>query len=69
MKVFNQGDRVSTPQGNGSVVYSRMGAPDYNKPIAYSVCLDKKKAESEQPPFPSYSGTIIPADQVTEEKV
>lgn len=65
-KQFDKGDRVNTPLGAGSVIYSRMAGPDYCSVAAYSVCLDSRKAESEQPPFPSYSGTVFPAEQVTE---
>lgn len=34
----------------------------------YSVCLDNRKAASEQPPFPSYTGTLLTAEQVQAEK-
>lgn len=59
------GTRVKTSKGEGVVVYARMGsASHYRFAEVYSVLLDSKKAESEQPPFPSYSGTIIPANDV-----
>lgn len=59
------GTRVKTSKGEGTVVYSRNSAEsNYKFAHVYSVLLDSKKAESEQPPFPSYSGTIIPAGDV-----
>lgn len=67
-KVFDKGDRVMTPGGPGEVVYKRMAPPTYSEVEVYSVCLDAKKAASEQPPFPSYTGTIYKAEMVTEEK-
>lgn len=65
-KQFQAGDRVNTPLGPGSVIYLRLEGPEYREAGMYSVCLDYRKAESEQPPFPSYSGTAFPADQVSE---
>lgn len=67
-KVFDKGDRVMTHLGPGEVVYKRMAPPTYSEVEVYSVRLDSKKAASEQPPFPSYTGTIVKADQVREEK-
>jgi hypothetical protein len=61
---FDKGDRVITPQGVGTVVYKRMKPPTFGEVDVYSVCLDHKKAETEQPPFPSYTGTIFKADMV-----
>lgn len=66
--MFDKGDRVMTPLGPGAVAYRRMAPPTYSEVEVYSVCLDSKKAESEKPPFPSYTGTIFKADQVKEEK-
>jgi hypothetical protein len=65
---FQAGDKVNTPLGPGTVVYLRMKAPELREAGMYSVCLDSRKAESEQPPFPSYSGTTFPAEQVTEKE-
>lgn len=65
--MYDKGARVRTPQGCGSVVYRRMKAPTFSEVDCYSVCLDAKKKESETPPFPSYSGTVFPADAVTPE--
>jgi hypothetical protein len=66
-KQFDKGDRVNTPLGPGSVVYKRLKHyTEYSEAEMYSVFLDSKKAEMEQPPFPSYSGTAFPADQVSE---
>ena len=48
----------------GTVVYQRMKAPQFSEVEAVSVLLDEKKAASQKPPFPSYSGTIFPAEQV-----
>lgn len=65
-KQFDKGDRVNTSLGAGTIVYKRMAPPNYSVAEAYSVCLDSKKAASELPPFPSYTGTMLPADQVAE---
>lgn len=62
--MFCKGDKVVTPKGPGTVVYTRMKAPDYSQPEAYSVLLDSAKQASEQPPFPTASGTIFPSDEV-----
>jgi len=59
---FNKGDRVTTHLGPGTVVYKRMKPPTFSEVEVYSVCLDHKKAESEKPPFSSYSGTIVKAE-------
>lgn len=64
--MFDKGDRVNTPNGPGSVIYKRMAGPDYTRVAMYSVCLDYRKAESEQPPFPNYSGSAFPAEEITE---
>lgn len=66
--MFDKGDRVMTPHGAGTVAYRRMAPPTYSHPEVYSVVLDHKKAETERPPFPSYSGTIIPAEDVKPEE-
>lgn len=65
---FDKGDRVMTHLGPGSVVYKRMAPPTFSEVEAYSVFLDHKKSESEKPPFPSYTGTIIEAEKVKPEK-
>ncbi len=62
--MHERGDRVITPGGPGEVISKRMSAPTFTEAEAYSVCLDSKKAESEKPPFPSYSGTTYPAADV-----
>ena len=41
MNMFDQGNRVMTPGGAGTVVYRRMKAPDYYEVAAYSVRLDR----------------------------
>jgi hypothetical protein len=66
--MFDKGDRVMTPGGAGTVVYKRMAPPDFFEVDVYSVCLDTRKAETEKPPFPSYSGTIYKAEMVKPEK-
>ncbi len=68
MAEFDKGDRVMTHLGPGTVVYRRMKPPTYGEVEVYSVCLDSKKAQSEQPPFPSYTGTIVKAEEVKPEK-
>ncbi len=68
MVEFNKGDRVVTHLGPGEVVYKRMKPPTYSEVEVYSVCLDAKKAASEQPPFPSYTGTIVKAEDVKPEE-
>ncbi len=68
MKEFDKGDRVMTHLGPGTVVYKRMKPPTFSEVEVYSVCLDHRKAESEKPPFPSYTGTIIKAEDVKPEK-
>ncbi len=65
MMNFEKGQRVNTPLGEGAVVYQRMAPPSYTEVEAVSVLLDSKKAESERPPFPSYSGTTFPAEQIS----
>lgn len=62
--MFDRGDKVMTPMGPGTVVYRRMASPSYAEVDAYSVALDHKVAEAQKPPFPSYSGTVFPAEQV-----
>jgi hypothetical protein len=64
MKEFDQGDRVMTPCGVGSVVYRRMFGSEIQ---AYSVCLDSRKEAMEKPPFPSYTGTIFRPCDLKEE--
>lgn len=56
--MFDQNDRVHTPQGHGTVVYRRMASPTFSVPEAYSVRLDRKDG------LPGYSGTMFSADDV-----
>jgi hypothetical protein len=63
--MFIKGDRVKTPLGNGSVLWKRMAGPDWISVECYSVELDSKKAEALLPPFPYYSGTVFPAEEVS----
>lgn len=57
--IFNKGDRVRCPGGNGTVVYKRMAAPDYNEVAVYSVRLDNGYY-----PCPETGGSIYPAKEV-----
>jgi hypothetical protein len=66
MTIFEKNDRVKTPLGPGVVVYKRYGSND-TEVAAYSVALDHKVAESEKPPFPSYTGTIFATHDVSSE--
>jgi hypothetical protein len=66
MTIFEKNDRVKTPLGPGVVVYKRYGSND-NEVAAYSVALDHKVAATQVPPFPSYSGTIFAAHDVSSE--
>lgn len=66
MSGFEKGDRVSTPLGPGVVVYKRYGSSD-SEVAAYSVALDHKVAAMQLPPFPSYTGTIFAANDVSPE--
>ncbi len=66
MVQFDKGNRVMTNLGPGTVIYKRL-KPHTDEAEVYSVCLDHKKAASELPPFPSYTGTIILAENVTKE--
>lgn len=68
VKVYDKGDRVTTPGGSGTVVYRRVLGPDFQQVGHYSVALDHKVAEQDRPPFPSYTGTIYPASEVTDSK-
>lgn len=65
---FDKGNRVMTHLGPGTVVYKRMKPPTFSEVEVYSVCLDSKKAASEQPPFPTYTGTIVKAEDCKPEK-
>jgi len=56
--MYDKGDRVSTPDGLGTVVYKRMEAPDYCKVAAYNVRVDATCSN------PNYSGTIYMAKDV-----
>jgi len=66
MKQFDRGDKVMTPLGPGKVNYKRMAAPTYAEAEVYSVLLDDKVEATKHPPYPSYSGTIFPAEDVKE---
>ena len=57
--MFDQGDRVDTPGGPGTVVYKRMAAPDFVEVAVYSVKLDN----SHYSPNGS-TGTLYQAKQV-----
>lgn len=52
------GARVSTPSGQGQIVYWRMRAPDYSTPEAVSVCLDVWRYQQ------GYTGTIFAAGDI-----
>lgn len=65
---FDKGDRVMTHLGPGTVVYKRMAPPSFSEVEVYSVCLDSKKEASEKPPFPTYTGTIVKAEDVRAEE-
>mgnify|MGYP003403044754 CR=1 FL=1 len=56
--MYDKGDKVSTPDGLGTVVYKRMKAPDYSKVEVYSVRIDSKCNTT------NYSGTIYLAKDV-----
>ena len=58
--MFDQFDRVLTPEGPGTVVYKRMNPPDYCEPAAYSVRLDSPAAPYHTPG----AGTVFPAEKV-----
>jgi hypothetical protein len=60
MKIFDRGERVSTPKGEGRVVYCRFLAPKFSEPQSYSVVLDSMIGNL------TYSGTIFSAGEVTE---
>ena len=64
--MFKLGTRVQTPHGVGTIVGNRMMSPSYNEVGSYIVSLDAKQAASNKPPFPSYTGTVFPANQVKE---
>ncbi len=59
---MNQGQRVKTPLGDGTVCYVRMGwtSSKYADITHVSVLLDKKKNNI------LYSGTLFPIEQITE---
>ena len=58
MSSYTHGQRVTTPQGPGTVAYQRLAAPDYREAEAVSVVLDAKRQQ------PGYVGTIFPAAAV-----
>jgi hypothetical protein len=62
--MFDKDDRVMTTKGAGIVAYRRMRAPEYSEVEAYSIALDDKVEATKHPPFPSYTGTILPAEDV-----
>ena len=59
---FLKGERVivtmESGEVSGTIVYSRMAPPQYSVPEVYSVRLDSRKND------PSYTGTIVRANQV-----
>jgi hypothetical protein len=55
---MKQGDRVITPQGEGTVTYIRNGPPTYARPEIVSVILDKYRDHLH------YTGTVYPIYQV-----
>lgn len=55
MNALKAGSRVITVLGVGTVVYVRMGPPDYATPTAVSVVLDHRHG---------YHGTLFFASQV-----
>lgn len=57
-RLFEPGDRVTTPHGIGTVWSRRMKGPDYTEAASYSVRLDKKAA------LPNYVGTAVLASEV-----
>ena len=56
--MFDQGDRVITTSGPGTVVYRMMEPPDFINVIAYSVKVDNISRQG-------YTGTIFPANDVS----
>ena len=60
--VAQQGLRVDTPLGPGSLAYVRLAPPDYRTPEAASVLLDARRADALSG---RYSGTVFPAADVT----
>lgn len=67
MKLFNRGQRVSTHLGAGVVLWRRLKAPEFTEALTYGVFLDSEKDKSNKPPYPTYTGTVVEADKVTEE--
>lgn len=57
-QIFCPGDRVLADHSPGTVVSVRMEAPDYAKPEAYSVRMDRVLDR------PGYEGSIWPACDV-----
>lgn len=62
--MFDMGDRVVTPYGSGRVRSRRMLGPTYTEVASYSILLDEKVEATKHPPFPNYSGTVVPAQDV-----
>ena len=60
MKTFPKDTKVNTPHGTGKVVYVRMLSPEFSKPFAYGVRLDKYADNY------NYTGTIFAAADVKE---
>ena len=59
--MFCQGDRVRTPQGDGTVAYARMAPPTFSEVEVYSVKLDAERR-------PTYQGTIFKAADVAKQE-
>lgn len=57
-RTYHRGDRVTTPQGPGTVAYQRMAPPDYSAAEAVSVVLDSQRGRA------GYAGTIFAAGDV-----
>jgi hypothetical protein len=56
--ILYQFDRVSTPLGNGIVLFAKYRESDYNDLESVSVLLDSKAEDT------TYEGTIFPIEQV-----
>jgi hypothetical protein len=58
-RTYEQGQRVTTPLGPGTVAYQRLAAPDYTEAEAVSVVLDDRRERY------GYTGTLFAAYKVT----
>jgi hypothetical protein len=58
MTRYNQGDRVMTPYGSGSVQYIRLCPPDFRDVQVVSVYLDDKSTDRR------YYGTLFSPNEV-----